>query len=323
MSDYSDTAVIIPCYNEAIAIRRVVRDFCRHLPGAQIHVFDNDSTDNTSELAALEGAVVHLVRHRGKGNVVSRMFADVEAGIYLMADGDGTYPAGQAPALVEAVRSGADMAVGVRRATRRECYRGGHRFGNRLLTGLVNAVFEPPVTDMLSGYRAFSRRFAKSFPAKSTRFEIETELTVYALEQRLQVSEVPIPYLPREEGSTSKLSTYKDGIRILLAILYLVKEAKPFLFFSAVSVLLGVTSVCLGVPVVREFMTTGLVPRFPTAILASALGVISCIMFCIGIILDSVSAFRRQQCRQALLLCTPWKGTGGGKDFTGLQAKAG
>ena len=301
MSNYSDTAVIIPCYNEAVAIRKVIRDFQGSLPGAQIHVFDNNSTDGTSELAAFEGAVVHLVRRQGKGNVVSRMFADVDAAIYLMVDGDGTYPASHAPALVEEVRGGSDMAVGVRRATSLECYRGGHRFGNRVLTGLVNFVFQPPLADMLSGFRAFSRRFVKSFPATAARFEVETELTVFAQEQRLQVSEIPIPYLPRE-GSTSKLNTYRDGLRILLTIAYLVKETKPFLFFSAVSLLLGVASICLGFPIVSEFMATGFVPRFPTAILATGLGVISCIIFCIGIVLDSISALRKQHCRHVLML---------------------
>ena len=294
MENYSDVAVTIPCFNEAVGIREVIQSFTRCLPGAAIHVFDNCSTDTTAEVSRECGASVHSVSYRGKGNVVRRIFSDVTAPIMLIIDGDGTYPADAAPALIAAIRDGADMAVGVRKESHVACYRKGHRFGNRFLSLLVERMFSRKVGDMLSGYRAFSHRFVKSFPASSKGFEIETELTIHALEQRIETTEIAVTYLPRSAGSSSKLRTYRDGARILLAIVYLFKEVRPLLFFSSVSFLSCFVALVLGVPVVLEFVRTGLVPRFPTAILASALVVIAMVAFAAGVILDGVARLRRQ-----------------------------
>jgi len=253
-------AVLIPCLNEAAAIGKVIADFKAHLPTAWIFVYDNGSTDDTVKIARAAGAVVRIEPIRGKGNVVRRMFADVEA-----------------------------------------AYRRGHVLGNRLLTGLVAAFFGNRISDLLSGYRVFSRRFVKSFPALTTGFEIETELSVHALQLRMPIGEVNTDYRERPAGSASKLSTYKDGFRILRTIAVLVKEEKPLAFFSVVSLVLVVIALALGVPVVVEFTHTGLVPRFPTALLASAIVILSFLSFACGLILDTVSRGRAETRRLAYL----------------------
>lgn len=295
-------AVLVPCLNEAAAIGAVVAAFRQHLPGAAIHVYDNGSTDATVEVARAAGAVVRQEPLRGKGNVVRRMFADVDADVYVLVDGDDTYDARSAPAMVAMLcEQSLDMVSAVRRSNIDEAYRRGHRTGNFMLTRLVATFFGSRFADLLSGYRVFSRRFVKSFPALAAGFEIETELSVHALQMRMPVGEVDSPYKERPAGSASKLSTYRDGWRILRTIVYLVKEERPLAFFSALGALLLVCSLLAGVPVVLEFMRTGLVPRFPTAILASVLGVISVMSFTCGLILDSVSRGRAEAKRLSYL----------------------
>ncbi len=288
-------AVVIPCYNEAATIAGVVAAFRAALPDARIWVFDNNSSDDTAAVAAKAGARVVPVGLQGKGNVVRRMFADVEADVYVMVDGDGTYDAGSAPALVRAVRAGgADMAVATRRGVDSSAYRRGHVWGNRTLTGFLVRLFGRPCRDILSGYRAFSRRFAKSFPVLSSGFEIETELTVHALELKMPVTELETPYFQRPEGSHSKLSTWRDGFRILHAMLRLFAHERPLLFYGSLAALLALVSVLLGIPVVLEYLRTGLVPRFPTAILATGLMILAALSFVTGVILDTVTRGRRE-----------------------------
>lgn len=295
LSDVSDIAVLIPCLNEAATIGKVVRDFRTTLPHAVVFVYDNGSTDRTAEIARASGAVVRAAPLRGKGNVVRRMFADIEADVFVLVDGDDTYDAQDAPAMVQALLEGSmDMMNGARRATGQEAYRRGHRFGNRVLTGLVTGLFGDRVTDLLSGYRVFSRRFVKSFPALTAGFEIETELSVHALQLRMPVGEMPTGYGERPRGSASKLSTYRDGWRILRTIIMLVKEEKPFAFFSSLALLLALTALGLGVPVVVHYLQTGLVPRFPTAILAASIALLSFMSFQCGLILDTVSRGRAE-----------------------------
>lgn len=288
-------AVLIPCYNEAIAIQQVVRDFRAALPRASIYVYDNNSSDDTASVARRAGAIVRHEPWQGKGNVVRRMFSDIEADIYVLVDGDGTYHAASAPRLVDAMLDQQlDMVVGARVEQASAAYRAGHRFGNRLLTGLVGKVFGRRIRDMLSGYRVFSRRFVKSFPAMSTGFEIETELSVHALELRMKIAEMDTPYGARPEGSQSKLSTFRDGWRILKLISHLVKEERPADFFGIVSVALVVLSFAFGVPVILEFLQTGLVPRIPTAILATGIMLLAFLMLICGIILETVTTARRE-----------------------------
>ncbi len=295
-------AVLIPCYNEAQPIAHVVRDFQEALPAAEIYVYDNNSTDNTLEVAAQAGAKVRMETQQGKGNVVRRMFADIEADIYVMVDGDNTYEAKAAPRLIEKLTSETlDMVSGCRVTEIQEAYRPGHRFGNWMLTSLVASIFGKRTTDMLTGYRVFSRRFVKSFPALSRGFEIETELTVHALELRMPIADVETAYIDRLPGSDSKLSTIRDGFRILKMIILLVKEERPLLMFGGVGLLLGLFSVILGVPIVSEFLETGLVPRFPTAILVSAIMVIAVLSVMAGLILDTVTVGRREMKRMAYL----------------------
>jgi glycosyltransferase involved in cell wall biosynthesis len=287
-------AVVIPCYNEEQSIGKVVRDFAGALPEAKIYVYDNNSSDRTAEIAQAAGAIVRRETRQGKGNVVRRMFADVEADVYVMVDGDDTYDAASARRLVaELVNNQLDM-VTCARTTAWEQYRRGHRFGNVLLTALVTSVFGRDTEDLLSGYRAFSRRFVKSFPLLTTGFEIETELTVHALDMRVPVGEIPSPYTDRAPGSVSKLSTFRDGFRILGLIARLVKEERPFAFFGALGVVLFLAAVVLAAPIVQTYYATGLVPRFPTAILATGLVILAFLSGVCGLILDTVTHGRRE-----------------------------
>ena len=287
-------AVLLPCYNEEAAIEAVVSAFRDALPDAAIFVFDNASTDATASRAAGAGAHVRHESLRGKGNVVRRMFADVDADIYVMADGDGTYDSSHARRLIDRlVSDDLDMVVGARVASE-GAYRQGHAWGNVLFNRFVSLIFSRGFTDIFSGYRAFSRRFVKSFPALSTGFEIETELTVHALELRMPVAEVEVPYTERIAGTASKLRTIPDGIRILWAILMLFKEVRPFWFFSIIAAIFFAVSLWLGYPLVGTWLETGQVPRFPTAILATGIAVFGSLSLTCGFILDSVSRGRRE-----------------------------
>nr|WP_323119237.1 glycosyltransferase [Burkholderia alba] len=295
-------AVLVPCYNEALTIGTVIADFKRALPAAAIYVFDNNSSDGTTEIARKAGAIVCGVRDQGKGNVIRRMFADVEADVYLLVDGDDTYDASAAGALVDGiVARGLDMVVATRRTDEQAAYRLGHRFGNWMLTSCAAWLFGRTFTDMLSGYRAFSRRFVKSFPAHASGFEIETELTVHTLELRMPVAEIDTAYRSRPEGSESKLNTYRDGFRILLTILRLLKAEKPLPFFSAGAALCVIVSLLLAAPVVETYMTTGLVPRFPTALLSASIMLAGAIFLTCGIVLDTVTRGRSEAKRFAYL----------------------
>jgi glycosyltransferase involved in cell wall biosynthesis len=295
-------AVLVPCFNEAAAIDKVVRDFKAALPQATVYVYDNNSTDNTAQIAEAAGAVVRREMRRGKGNVVRRMFADIEANVYVMVDGDDTYDAASAPKLVEKlVAENLDMLVGKRVETHQAAYRPGHRLGNRVLTGLVARLFGSQIDDMLSGYRVFSRRFVKSFPSQSREFEIETELTVHAMQMKMAIAEVPTDYKERPEGSVSKLRTFRDGWRILVTIMNLMRNERPLLFFSLIGFVCLIAATVLGIPVILHYLDTGLVPRFPTAILASALVVIAVLCVSTGLILDLIAHVRRESKRLAYL----------------------
>jgi glycosyltransferase involved in cell wall biosynthesis len=295
-------AVIVPCYNEALTIGNIVRDFNTCLPQAAVYVFDNNSSDATIEVAKQAGAIVRSVPLQGKGNVIRRMFADVDADIYIMVDGDDTYDASVAPQLAEKlVAEGLDMVVGTRVTDEQEAYRFGHRFGNKLLTGCVSVVFGNTFTDMLSGYRIFSRRYAKSFAAHAAGFETETELTVHALELRMPVAEVATRYGARPEGSVSKLNTYRDGIRILWMITKLFKNEKPLHFFSLLAGLCALAAAVLAVPLIDTFLHTGLVPRLPTAVLCTGLSLFGVVLLSCGLILDTVTKGRIEQKRFAYL----------------------
>lgn len=303
MSDAAPrVAVLLPCHDEAQAIGTVVAAFRAALPVAQVYVFDNLSTDDTVARALAAGARVRSVGLRGKGNVVRRMFADVEADVYVMADGDGTYDATAAPRLVEQLwTERLDMVVASRAAQAQEAYRFGHRFGNRALTSFAAAIFGRTFSDMLSGYRVFSRRYVKSFPAHSAGFEIETELTVHALEMRMPVAESPAPYGTRADGSRSKLSTYRDGIRILLTILRLFRTEKPLAYYAIGCAASALAAAWLAWPIVLEYLATGLVPRLPTAVLCAALILLGAILLTCGIVLDTVSRGRAEAKRLAYL----------------------
>jgi glycosyltransferase involved in cell wall biosynthesis len=295
-------AVLIPCRDEAVSIAQVVADFGRALPEARIYVYDNNSTDDTAGLAARAGATVRQEKRQGKGNVVRRMFADIEADAYVLVDGDGTYDPTDAPAMVGMLASQQlDMVTGVRVDTSRDSYRRGHRLGNQVLTGIVRQIFGALTSDMLSGYRVFSRRFVKSFPALSVGFETETEFTVHALELGMPVAELHTRYQERPEGSASKLHTYRDGIRILRTILNLVKEERPLLFFSSIGAVLALAGILLGVPLVSYYLKTGLVPRLPTAILSVTFVILAWLSFFCGLILDSVACGRKESKRIAYL----------------------
>jgi glycosyltransferase involved in cell wall biosynthesis len=299
-------AILIPCFNEEITIGKVVHDFQKALPKARVYVYDNNSTDRTSVIARTAGAVVRRETQQGKGHVVRRMFADIDADIYVLVDGDDTYDAAVAPRLVEALLEGVcDMVNAVRAVEAKHAYPRGHKFGNRVLTGLVCWAFGRSTSDMLSGYRAFSHRFVKSFPALSGGFEIETEFTIHALELHMPMNEVATSYKERPTGSNSKLSTYRDGLRILLTILILLKEERPFQFFGFLGILLAVASLILGIPVVIEFLETGIVPRIPTAILATGLMLLAFLSLTCGLILDSVTRGRREMKRLRYLQLPP------------------
>jgi glycosyltransferase involved in cell wall biosynthesis len=295
-------AVLVPCYNEAIAIRSVVAAFREALPGATVFVYDNNSSDNTVEEARAAGAIVRTERLQGKGNVVRRMFADVEAEVYVLVDGDGTYDAPSAPSLIRRLlEDSLDMVNAVRVESSTAAYRAGHRLGNRVLTGFVAWLFGSRSSDMLSGYRIFSRRFVKSFPALAAGFEIETELTVHALELRLPIAEMRTPYRERPPGSVSKLNTYRDGMRIATTIFTLIKEEKPLAFFSLVALALAVAAIGLGIPIWLTFRETGLVPRLPTAVLSMGLMLMAALSATCGLILDTVTRGRKETKRLAYL----------------------
>jgi glycosyltransferase involved in cell wall biosynthesis len=288
-------AVLIPCYNEEVAIPRVVAAFRAALPQATIYVYDNNSRDGTRAAAAAAGAVVRTETQQGKGHVVRRMFADIEADAYVLVDGDDTYDAGAVPEMLRLLFDERfDMVTGVRVTDAAGAYRPGHRFGNAVLTGMVRWVFGNRITDMLSGYRVFSRRFVKSFPALAAGFETETEFTVHALELRLPVGELRTAYKERPVGSTSKLNTWRDGLRILRTILLLVQRERPLMFFSAAAILLAL-------PLLATFLETGLVPRLPTAVLATGLALLSFLSLASGLILDTVSRGRLEAKRLAYL----------------------
>jgi len=297
-TDNLNIAVLLPCYNEAATIGPVVRGFRATLPDAAIHVYDNNSTDGTALQAMLAGAHVVRERRQGKGHVVRRMFADIEADIYIIADGDGTYTPDDAEELVRTLLTErADMVVGTRRGVHDDAGRQGHALGNRLFNLLYRTIFGPDFTDIFSGYRAFSRRFVKSFPAVSGGFEIETEMSVHASRLKLPVSELELDYGRRPEGSHSKLSTFRDGAKILWMFAMLMKETRPFAFFSAISATFMLASLGFMAPVLAEYFQTGLVSRMPTWVLSTALMMISFMLFTAGVILDSVARARAEQLR--------------------------
>ena len=288
-------AILIPCYNEEITIAKVVADFCAELPEASIYVYDNNSTDRTRALAYGAGAIVQVETMQGKGHVVRRMFADVDADVYVLVDGDNTYDAHAVVEMVALLTEGnLDMVTGTRKSESKEAYRLGHQFGNTVLTGAVRLVFGARVSDMLSGYRVFSRRFVKPFPALATGFETETELTVHALELTMPIGELVTTYRSRPVGSKSKLHTLRDGTRILRTIMGLIKEERPLQLFTGVALLLFMFALALGLPVVSEFLRSGLVPRLPTAVLAASSVLLSFLLFASGLILDSVAHGRKE-----------------------------
>jgi len=295
VSTRPDIAVLIPCLNEEAAISAVVADFRRALPSAVVFVYDNGSTDSTVKVAREAGAVVRLEPLKGKGNAVRRMFADVEADVYILVDGDDTYDAASAPSLVQRLlEDSLDMVNASRTETSQQAYRRGHRFGNVMLSSLVAWFFGERMRDMLSGYRVMSRRFVKSFPALASGFEIETELTVHALQLRVPVLEVPTPYRERPPASSSKLRTIPDGIRITRLIARLIREEKPLEFFSSVAFVLAALSLILAAPVLREYLATGLVPRFPTALLSMGLMLLSFLSLTCGLVLATVTRGRNE-----------------------------
>ena len=295
-------AVVLPCYNEEAAIAETVAGFRAALPGAAIYVYDNNSSDRTVEIARAAGAEVRTEKMQGKGNVVRRMFADVDADVYIMADGDLTYDPTAAPTMVAMLLDEQlDMVVGTRQHDAADAYRGGHVLGNKLFTGLLSSLFGRSFTDIFSGYRVFSRRFVKSFPVLSAGFEIETEISVHALELKMPVGEIETAYGARPEGSASKLSTYRDGWRILKTIGTLYRVERPVLFYGSFAALMVATAVVLAVPLILTYLGTGLVPRLPTAILITGLGIVAVLSFFAGLILDTVTRGRREMRRLAYL----------------------
>jgi len=288
-------AVLVPCFNEEAAVGQVIADFRRALPDAEIHVYDNNSSDRTAAIAREAGATVRSERRQGKGHVVRRMFADIDADIYLLVDGDATYHADSAPAMIAALAEGhLDMVVGQRVDQVEAAYRRGHRLGNRMLTGFLSEIFGQQFTDILSGYRVFSRRFVKSFPVLSDGFEIETELTVHALELALPVAEIATPYHARPAGSVSKLNTWRDGFRILNTIVKLYRSEKPLRFFALIGGLLATIALGLAVPLAVTYLEEGLVPRLPTAVLSTGLMILAMLCVSSGLVLDTVTRGRRE-----------------------------
>jgi glycosyltransferase involved in cell wall biosynthesis len=297
-----NVAVLVPCYNEEAAIAKVVTDFRAALPGATVYVYDNNSRDGTIARAAQAGAVVRCEKRQGKGNVVRRMFADIEADVYVLVDGDDTYDAAAAPDMVEQlVAEGVDLLTARRIHTEAAAYRPGHVFGNKLLTGLTATLFNVNMPDMLSGYRVFSRRFVKSFPLTAEGFAIETELTIHAVRLMMPMAEMDTAYKERPIGSASKLSTFKDGFRILGMIVDLLRVERPLLFFSLQAVLFAALSLLIGIPVVHEFLETGQVPRLPTAVLSMGLMLVAFLAGTAGLILDTVTRGRWEAKRMAYL----------------------
>jgi glycosyltransferase involved in cell wall biosynthesis len=288
-------AVLVPCFNEEAAVASVVSAFRKALPSAQVYVYDNNSRDRTAEVARAAGAEVRSERRQGKGHVVRRMFADIDADVYVLVDGDATYDAPSAPGMIERlVNDHLDMVVGLRVDREQAAYRRGHRTGNWLLTSFLSSVFGQAFTDILSGYRVFSRRFVKSFPVLSDGFEIETELTVHALELAMPVAEVETAYYARPEGSVSKLNTWRDGFRILGTILRLYRSEKPLRFFTIIGLFLALVSIGLAIPVVITYLEEGLVPRLPTAVLSTGLMIIAVLSVSSGLVLDTVTRGRRE-----------------------------
>ena len=302
-------AVLVPCYNEEAAVATVVADFRKALPSAVVYVYDNNSRDRTALVACQAGAEVRSERRQGKGHVVRRMFADIDADIYVLVDGDATYDAPSAPRMIELLLSDRlDMVVGLRVDQVRSAYRRGHRTGNWMLTRFLSSVFGQAFKDILSGYRVFSRRFVKSFPVLSDGFEIETELTVHALELVLPVAEVETPYYARPEGSVSKLNTWRDGFRILGTILKLYRSEKPLRFFTAIGVFLALVSIGLAIPVLITYLERGIVPRLPTAVLSTGLMIVAMLSVSSGLVLDTVTRGRREMKLLAYLSQPPVNG---------------
>jgi glycosyltransferase involved in cell wall biosynthesis len=302
-------AVLVPCYNEEAAVATVVADFRKALPSAAVYVYDNNSRDRTAIVARQAGAEVRSERRQGKGHVVRRMFADIDADIYVLVDGDATYDAPSAPRMIELLLNDRlDMVVGLRVDQVRSAYRRGHRTGNWMLTKFLSSVFGQAFKDILSGYRVFSRRFVKSFPVLSDGFEIETELTVHALELALPVAEVETPYYARPEGSVSKLNTWRDGFRILNTILKLYRSEKPLRFFTAIGVFLALVSVGLAIPVLITYLEQGVVPRLPTAVLSTGLMIVAMLSVSSGLVLDTVTRGRREMKLLAYLSQPPVNG---------------
>ncbi|HTC97553.1 MAG TPA: glycosyltransferase family 2 protein [Bradyrhizobium sp.] len=288
-------AVLVPCYNEEAAVAAVVKGFRQALPAAQIYVYDNNSKDRTADVAREAGAEVRSERRQGKGHVVRRMFADIDADVYVLVDGDATYDAPSAPSMIEKLLAEhLDMVVGLRVDQEQAAYRRGHRTGNYMLTSFLSSVFGQAFKDILSGYRVFSRRFVKSFPVLSDGFEIETELTVHALELAMPVAEVETPYYARPEGSFSKLNTWGDGFRILRTILKLYRTEKPLRFFTAIGAFLALVSIGLAIPILVVYLETGLVPRLPTAVLSTGLMIVAVLSVSSGLVLDTVTRGRRE-----------------------------
>jgi glycosyltransferase involved in cell wall biosynthesis len=299
-------AVLVPCFNEEAAVASVVTGFRKALPTAEIYVYDNNSRDRTAAVARAAGAEVRSERRQGKGHVVRRMFADIDADVYVLVDGDATYDAPSAPRMIEKlVNDHLDMVVGLRVDQEQAAWRRGHRIGNRMLTGFLSSVFGQAFKDILSGYRVFSRRFVKSFPVLSDGFEIETELNVHALELAMPVAEVETPYYARPEGSVSKLNTYRDGLRILGTILKLYRSEKPLRFFAAIGVFLALVSIGLAIPILITYLEEGLVPRLPTAVLSTGLMIVAVLSVSSGLVLDTVTRGRREMKLLAYLAQPP------------------
>jgi glycosyltransferase involved in cell wall biosynthesis len=301
-SSHTRVAAIVPCHNEAASVGAVVRGLREAVPGIEVYVYDNASSDHTAEIARRAGAIVRHEPRKGKGNVVRRAFADIDADIYVLIDGDDTYDAGRVGDLVNILREGPyDQITGLRRQVTETAFRRGHATGNRLFNTLVSTIFKARVSDMLSGYRVFSRRFVKSFPAGSRGFEIEAELTVHAMNLRMPQAEVPIDFKDRPEGGESKLRTYHDGFRILWLIMELARYERPVLYHGIVAMVLSLTGLLLGIPVVAQFASTGMVPRLPTAVLASSLMILALLVLMTGFVLDGIRRSRQELIRLCYL----------------------
>lgn len=291
------TAVLIPCYNEELTVTKVVEDFKKYLPDADIYVYDNNSTDRTFELATKAGAIVRKEFRQGKGNVVRSMFRDIDADYYILVDGDDTYPAEEAQAILNtAVSESIDMVIGDRLSNgtyHKENKRNFHGFGNKLVLTLINWIFKSNINDIMTGYRVFSRKFVKNFPVLSEGFQIETEMTVFALNYKFRIKEHPITYRDRPEGSFSKLNTIKDGYRVLSIISSLFKHSRPMLFFGLISMTFLIASLAVGIPVIIEFVLTHYITLVPSAILASGLAIVAFLFFVVSLILDSMAYYNR------------------------------